>query len=84
MAFNGVRKLSSVVEVGQLAQKLKRNTHKYIMVFTLRSVFGLFHRLHRTYWFRQHQPVQRHPENESSALFQTPNRRSKQKINDKQ
>jgi hypothetical protein len=58
MAFNGVRKLSSVVEVGQLAQKLKRNTHKYMMVFTLRSVFGLFHRLHRTYWFGQHQTVQ--------------------------
>jgi len=27
MTFNGVRKVSSVVEVGQLAQKLKRNTH---------------------------------------------------------
>jgi hypothetical protein len=31
MTFNGVRKLSSVVEIGQLAQK---NTHKYIMVCT--------------------------------------------------
>ena len=34
MTFNGVRKLSVVVEVGQLAQKLKWDTHKYIMVFT--------------------------------------------------
>jgi hypothetical protein len=34
MTFNGVRKWSSFMEVGQLAKKLKWDTHKYIMMFT--------------------------------------------------